>query len=254
MGTGIGIEIGRKLSILLNLLTKERQLTQSLSSVLHLTISPCRSEKASRFTPWLVWLKRSITYLHFIWTLFIGINSLFGLLFCFSEMLPTVSKSEIWWLGWWVVNQNQRRWVGLNHQPWGTYGDDRTSCLSHLSAFPSPLTVIIDEHLLLSFFSFTFKPNTLQSIISSQLKTRFRHGSQKTSMPLNLSVNSQTRWPFAPLRLWYNCYFNHKFRFFNPFWCAKQLSFSIRYVSVQTSPFRLRMDLNFAMMDPFSII
>ena len=99
MGTGIGIEIGRKLSILLNFLTKERQLTQSLLCVLNLTIWPCRSEKASRFTPWLVWLKRSITYLHFIWTLFIGINSLFGLLFGFSEMLPTVSKSVIWWLG-----------------------------------------------------------------------------------------------------------------------------------------------------------
>ena len=79
MGTGIGIEIGRKLSILLNIHTEKRQLTQSLLSVLHLTISPCRSEKASRFTPWLVWLKGSITYLHFIWTLFIGINSLFGL-------------------------------------------------------------------------------------------------------------------------------------------------------------------------------
>ena len=154
--------------------------------------------------------------------------------------------------GWWVVNH-----TNIPGLVWTTNPVYRWSSYFMLVTFKRlsfPLTVIIDENLLLSFFSFTFKPNTLQSIISSQLKTRFRHGSQKTSMPLNLSVNSQTRWPFAPLRLWYNCYFNHKFRFFNPFWCAKQLSFSIRYVSVQTSPFRLRMDLNFAMMDPFSII
>ena len=50
MGTGIGIDIGRKLSILLNFLTKEGQLTQSFLSALNLTIWPCLSEKASRFT------------------------------------------------------------------------------------------------------------------------------------------------------------------------------------------------------------
>ena len=66
---------------------------------------------------------------------------------------------------------------------WGTYHDDCTPCLSHLRTFSPHITVIIDEELLSSFFSFTFKPKILQSFISSQLTTWFRHDSQKTSMP-----------------------------------------------------------------------
>ena len=44
------------------------------------------------------------------------------------------------------------------NQQRGTYRDDRTSPLSHLSTFSSHLTVNIGENMLSQFFSFTFKP------------------------------------------------------------------------------------------------
>ena len=72
-------------------------------------------------------------------------------------------------------------------ESWATYPDNHMSRLSHLSTFSSHLTVVIAENLLLSFFSFTFKPKTLQSFISSQLTTYFCHDSQKTSMPPELT-------------------------------------------------------------------
>ena len=130
----------------------------------------------------------------------------------------------------------------------------------HIKApFLPPLTLIIDENLLFSFFSFTFKPNILQSFISSQLTTRFCHDSQKTSMPSTFRLTAERAGRLRHRDLGRivisitstKC---DKLRFFNPFWRAKQLSFSIRHVSGQTSPFRLHMDLNFAIMDPFSII
>ena len=43
---------------------------------------------------------------------------------------------------------------------------DRTSRLSHLSTFPSNLTVVIDEYFLSSFFSFRFTLKILQIFIS----------------------------------------------------------------------------------------
>ena len=67
---------------------------------------------------------------------------------------------------------------------WGTFRDDRTSRLPYLSTLYFRFTVIIGENLLSSFFSFTFNPTILQSLISSQLTTWFCHYSQKTSMPL----------------------------------------------------------------------
>ena len=53
---------------------------------------------------------------------------------------------------------------------WGTYCDDRTSCLSHLRTFHSHSTVIIGGNLLSSFFSFTFKPEMqlVNNIVLSQ--------------------------------------------------------------------------------------
>ena len=69
------------------------------------------------------------------------------------------------------------------HSYRGTFRDNHTSDLSHLSTFSSYLNVIIGENLFTPFFSFTFKPKILQSFISSQLTTWFRHDSQKTSMP-----------------------------------------------------------------------
>ena len=64
-----------------------------------------------------------------------------------------------------------------------TGGPTVTIVLLHLRTFSSHLTVIIGKVLLLSFFSFTFQPKILQTFISSQLTTWFRHDSQKTSMP-----------------------------------------------------------------------
>ena len=71
----------------------------------------------------------------------------------------------------------------LSNYSWGTYRNDRTSRLSHLITFPSHLNVIIGENLLLSFFSYTFKPEILQSYITSHLTSWFCHDSQKASMP-----------------------------------------------------------------------
>ena len=78
----------------------------------------------------------------------------------------------------------------IHYFQWGTYRDDPTSRLSHLSTFSSYLTAIIGENLLLSFFSFNFKLKILQSFISSQLTTCFGHNSQKTSIaPLQCKEN-----------------------------------------------------------------
>ena len=69
----------------------------------------------------------------------------------------------------------------IHYFQWGTYRDDRTSRLSHLSTFSSHLIVIISEHFLSSFFTFTYKLEILQSIISSQFTTWFCHNSKMTS-------------------------------------------------------------------------
>ena len=74
---------------------------------------------------------------------------------------------------------------------WGTFCDDCTSRLSHLSRLSSHLPVIIGENLLSSFFIFTFKPKILQSFTCSQLTTCFRHNSQKTSMPSCFSTHTR---------------------------------------------------------------
>ena len=76
-----------------------------------------------------------------------------------------------------------QKFCKLHRYDRGTYRDDHSSLLSHLSTFSSLLTVIKGENLLSSFFSFTFKPKILQSFISSQSTTWFCHDSQKTSMP-----------------------------------------------------------------------
>ena len=51
----------------------------------------------------------------------------------------------------------------------GAYHDDCTTHWSQLRTYSSKLTVIIGKILLLSHFSFTFKPKIFQSFISSQL-------------------------------------------------------------------------------------
>ena len=74
----------------------------------------------------------------------------------------------------------------------GTYRDDRTSWLSHLRTFSSHFTFIISKKLLSPFFNFSFQPKVLQSFISSQLTTWFRHDSQKTS------ISPRSSWPALP--------------------------------------------------------
>ena len=75
----------------------------------------------------------------------------------------------------------------LGNLPWQSYFTFVTS--QHL------FFSIIGENLNLSFLSFTFIPKILQSSISSLFTTRFRHDSQKTSMPpclLEVSSGLQT--------------------------------------------------------------
>ena len=125
-------------------------------------------------------LIRWIQLLNSITCLSLGIWFKLGMLLYLYWLRENVfvsnSVSTLQYLGIVIANTIGNQWSFVSFlccsaQFWGSYCDGGTSRLSHLSSFSSHLTVIIGENLLLSFFSFTFKPKIFQSFISSQLTT-----------------------------------------------------------------------------------